>query len=103
MKVLLIKPETIGIFAFTKQVDHEPLEMEYLYTVLSDMGHESIIYDRRHEYMSIRKKLKLENPDIVCITGYITQEPLMKQLTKHIKRYNPSINIRNEGMRTALA
>lgn len=34
MRVLLIKPETVGIFCYTNQVEHEPLEMEYLKTNL---------------------------------------------------------------------
>ena len=36
MKILLIKPETVGIFSFTYLVEHEPLEMEYLYTVFKN-------------------------------------------------------------------
>ena len=29
MKILLIKPETVGIFSYTNLVDHEPLELEF--------------------------------------------------------------------------
>jgi len=89
MKVLLIKPETVGIFAMTGQVDHEPLELEYLYTVIKELGHEAVIYDRRHEYTSLKKKLCSVKPDVVCMTGYITQEPLMKRLTRKIKKLCP--------------
>lgn len=91
MKVLLIKPETVGIFSYTNLVDHEPLELEYLHTVLKNGGHESCIYDRRHDLTPLNRKLKQFLPDAVCITGYITQEKLMIKLTHLIKRFNKNI------------
>lgn len=93
MKILLIKPETVGIFAFTNQVDHEPLELEYLYTLLVSMGHEAVIYDRRHDLTTLAKKLRKVEPDVVCMTGYITQEPLIIKLTHAVKKYNPGIKV----------
>ncbi|MCR5847462.1 MAG: radical SAM protein [Lachnospiraceae bacterium] len=89
MKILLIKPETVGIFSFTYLVDHEPLEMEYLYTVFTKEGHEAVIYDRRYETISLRSKLNKEKPDVVCITGYITQQKLIYRLCEKIKKYRP--------------
>jgi len=91
MRVLLIKPETVGIFAYTNLVEYEPLEMEYLYTVLKNLGHEPYIYDRRHELTPLKSKLKHFAPDVVCITGYITQEKLMIKLTHRIKRFDSRI------------
>ena len=93
MKILLIKPETVGIFSFTYLVDHEPLEMEYLYTAFTMKGHDAVIYDRRYEAISLKKKLNKEKPDVVCITGYITQEKLIKKLCVAIKKYRPSAAI----------
>ena len=93
MKILLIKPETVGIFSFTYLVDHEPLEMEYLYTVFTKDGHEAIIYDRRYEPISLKKKLNKDMPDVVCITGYITQEKLIKKLCVAIKKYRPEAKV----------
>ena len=90
---MLIKPETVGIFAYTYLVDHEPLEMEYLYTVLKNRGHEAYIYDRRHELTPLKSKLKHFAPDVVCITGYITQEKLMIKLARLIKRFNKRITV----------
>ena len=74
MKILLIKPETVGIFSFTNQVEHEPLELEYIYTILKDNNYESYIYDRRYNLTPLKKVLKSYNPSIVCITGYIRQQ-----------------------------
>ncbi len=93
MKILLIKPETVGIFSFTYLVDHEPLEMEYLYTAFTRNGHGAVIYDRRYEAISLKRKLNKEKPDVVCITGYITQEKLIKKLCVAIKKYRPSAAI----------
>ncbi|HPC99732.1 MAG TPA: cobalamin-dependent protein [Acetivibrio sp.] len=93
MRVLLIKPETIGIFAYTNLVDHEPLELEYLYTILKNRGHDAYIYDRRHDMTPLRRKLKTFTPDVVCITGYITQEKLMIKLARLIKRFNSNITV----------
>ncbi|AEV69678.1 B12-binding domain-containing radical SAM protein [Acetivibrio clariflavus] len=93
MKILLIKPETIGIFSYTNLVDHEPLELEYLYTALKNHGHEAFIYDRRHDLTPLKKRLKQFSPEVVCITGYITQEKLMKKLTRLIKRFDSNITV----------
>jgi radical SAM superfamily enzyme YgiQ (UPF0313 family) len=102
MRVLLIKPETVGIFAYTNLVDHEPLELEYLYTVLKNRGHEAYIYDRRHEMTPLMSKLKHFSPDVVCITGYITQEKLMIKLTHRIKRFDPKIIVTIGGSHAEL-
>lgn len=93
MKVLLIKPETVGIFSWTKMVDHEPLELEYLDTVLKKQGHVPVIYDRRFETTALRKKLRQEKPDVVCLTGYITQEKLMLRLIHAVKAFDQTIVI----------
>lgn len=93
MKVLLIKPETVGIFCYTNQVEHEPLEMEYVKSALSLAGHEAYIYDRRYDLTPLRKKLKEDKPNAVCITGYITQQDLMKKITNRIKEIDPSVYV----------
>lgn len=93
MKILLIKPETIGIFSYTNLVEHEPLELEYLYTILKQNKYESYIYDRRHDLTPLKKKLRKINPNIVCITGYITQQALMIKLAHIIKKYDSNIKI----------
>ncbi|MBR4581761.1 MAG: radical SAM protein [Lachnospiraceae bacterium] len=93
MNILLIKPETVGIFSYTFLVEHEPLEMEYLYTVFTAMGHHAVIYDRRYELTSMRKKIREVNPDVICVTGYITQQKLIYRYCEEIKKYRPEIQI----------
>lgn len=89
----MIKPETVGIFCYTNLVEHEPLEMEYVKTVLEQNGYEALIYDRRYEMATLRKKIKSYQPDVICITGYITQQDLMIRYTRMIKKINPKIEI----------
>jgi radical SAM superfamily enzyme YgiQ (UPF0313 family) len=93
VNILLIKPETVGILSYTYLVEHEPLEMEYLYTVFTAMGHHAVIYDRRYELTSMKKKLKEVKPDVVCVTGYITQQKLVIKYCDVIKSYDPEIQI----------
>ncbi len=93
MKILLIKPETVGIFSYTYLVEHEALEMEYLYTLFKQNGHEAVIYDRRYDLTPLKKMLKRVKPDIVCITGYITQQKLMIRYCDIIKKYDAGIKI----------
>ena len=93
MKILLIKPETVGIFSYTNMIEHEPLELEYLYTILKDNNYDSYIYDRRYDLTPLKKKLKQINPQIVIITGYINQQTLMIKFTHIIKKYNQNIKI----------
>jgi len=93
MKILLIKPETVGIFCYTNQVEHEPLEMEYLKALFDSIGYEAEIYDRRYDLTPMIRKLKEYRPDVVCITGYITQQKLMIKYTHIIKKFNPNIQI----------
>lgn len=93
MKILLIRPETLGIFSYTNQIEHEPLELEYIYTVMQQNGHEAKIYDRRFEYTSLRKTLVTYRPDVVCISGYITQQKLMMKLESRIKKFDAGIYV----------
>ena len=93
MNILLIKPETVGIFSYTYLVEHEPLEMEYLYTVFTAMGHHAVIYDRRYELTSMKKKIREVNPDVICVTGYITQQKLVHRYCDVIKAYRSEIQI----------
>ncbi|MBR5419895.1 MAG: radical SAM protein [Lachnospiraceae bacterium] len=93
MRILLIKPETVGVFSYTYLVEHEPLELEYLYTAFRAQGEQPVIYDRRYELCSLKVKLKQVRPEVVCITGYITQQKLMIRLCDEIKEWDPSVRV----------
>lgn len=87
MKVLLARPHPPNKLSFTGILDNEPLELEYLDTILSQNGYETYIYDGIIETVDFEKTLQREMPEIVCITGYITQENTMLQYGKLSKEY----------------
>ncbi|MDF1618207.1 B12-binding domain-containing radical SAM protein [Petrocella sp. FN5] len=91
MKVLLIRPKAPNKLSFTKILDNEPLELEYLHTGLAAAGYVDYIYDGFIEKISIEATIKREEPDIVAIGGYITQENLMKAYCRKAKKINPQI------------
>lgn len=91
MKVLLVRPHAPNKLSFTGVLDNEPLELEYLHTVLAQNGYDDYIFDAMVEYVDFNDILKRETPDIVCITGYITQENLMLKYAKLTKEYNPKV------------
>ncbi|MBP1762897.1 MAG: B12-binding radical protein, partial [Firmicutes bacterium] len=91
MKVLLVRPPAPNKLSFTKILDNEPLELEYLHTVLSNGGHSDYIYDGLIETVSIEDAIRREKPDALAVTGYITQEKLMLAFCMKAKEINSSI------------
>jgi radical SAM superfamily enzyme YgiQ (UPF0313 family) len=79
MKVLLVRPEAPNLLSFTKILDNEPLELEYLHTALAAKGHSDVIFDGLIEKETLKQVIQREKPDVIAITGYITQEKLMKR------------------------
>ncbi|TYQ14877.1 UNVERIFIED_CONTAM: radical SAM superfamily enzyme YgiQ (UPF0313 family) [Acetivibrio alkalicellulosi] len=91
MKVLLIRPHAPNKLNFTKILDNEPLELEYLHTALKAKGIEDYIYDGLIEETTVKDTIIREKPDVVAITGYITQQNLMIKFCSISKEINPSI------------
>ena len=58
MKVLLVRPPAPNKLSFTKVLDNEPLELEYLHTILKNNGHLEYIYDGLVEKDSIATTIK---------------------------------------------
>lgn len=56
------------------------LELEYLHTVLAENGIEDYIYDGLVEKVNIRDTILREKPDVLAVTGFITQEKLYEGL-----------------------
>lgn len=92
MKVLLIRPQAPNALSFTKILDNEPLELEYLHTALAAAGIEDFIYDGLIERHTVKEAICREKPDLVAVTGYITQEKWMIEYCKQAKAMNPAIS-----------
>ena len=91
MKILLVRPGAPNVLSFTNILDSEPLELEYLHTGLKEAGYDDMIYDYICQKKPFRQVLKGYEPDIVAITGYITQENMMKKFCQQVKKYNSQI------------
>ena len=91
MKVLLVRPGAPNTLSFTNILDAEPLELEYLHTGLKEAGYEDMIYDYICQNKPFRLVLKEYSPDVVAITGYITQENMMKKFCMQVKKYKADI------------
>lgn len=91
MIVLLVRPKAPNVFRFSRLVENEPIELEYLMTVLNANGHQATIYDGVFDKRPLKRVIRKLEPDLVAITGYITQENAMKEVAKKVKQVNPGI------------
>ena len=90
LKVLLVRPPAPNILSFTKILDNEPLELEYLATALAAKGHMAFYFDGLIDPNGFERTFKEVQPHVVAITGYITQELLMLDYCKSVKNLAPS-------------
>lgn len=91
LKVLLVRPPAPNLLSFTKILDNEPLELEYLAAALTAHGHSYQIHDGLIHPKGFEAALKAFRPDVVAITGYITQEKLMHEYCRSAKALFPSV------------
>jgi len=91
MKLLLIRPrpekETIGL---QHVMIVEPLELEILGAAIRK-NDSVVIVDMIIEKNTIEHFLSLHKPDVLCVTGYITNVGIIKNICKTTKKFNPSI------------
>ena len=87
--ILLIRPrpspDTIGLQHIMVV---EPLELEIL-AASTSKDDKVVIIDMILEKRSIQYFLHKFNPDIVCVTGYITHIPSIKEICVSAKNFNP--------------
>ena len=92
MNVLLFRPrpdkETIGL---QNVMICEPLELEYVSSNIEALGHKCTIVDMIIEKKDVPYFVKLYEPDVVGITGYISHVNIMKRYAKQAKEVNPGI------------
>lgn len=91
MKILLVRPapdpETIGL---QHVMLVEPMELEIL-AGLAAPGDRPVILDMVLERKPFEYFLNLHQPDVLCVTGYITNVPEMIALCRTAKRILPSV------------
>ncbi len=92
MKILFIRPKpspvTIGL---QHLMIVEPLELEILATLIKEM-HEVRIIDMILENQKVDYFISEFNPDVLCLTGYITHIPEMIEYCKIAKQIDRNIS-----------
>ncbi len=84
--VLLVHPEiSRNKYNFAGIIENEPLELEYIWTVLAQAGYEPHIWDGQVEKVPFVKKLHELDPGAVYICGRTRQENFMKEYAKAAK------------------
>lgn len=91
MKILFVRPRpsdrTIGL---QHVMLVEPLELEVLAALVGPFD-EPVIVDLVLERRDLAHFLGLHRPDLLCVTGYITNVPAMIQSCRLAKRLDPKI------------
>jgi len=91
MKILFVRPRPSGkTIGLQHVMIVEPLELEVLAT-LAGSAHNSVIIDMILEKKPIDYFIRKENPDIFCVTGYITNVPGMIDYCRKAKDINSRI------------
>lgn len=93
MNVLLVRPFINNILTISGFLDTEPLELEYLYTACMQCNVRAQIYDGILETTPFTQVLKQFKPDVVAITGYLTQEKNMQRYAVLTKQYDADIKV----------
>ena len=102
MKVLLVRPILLNFLTMSSSMDCEPLELEYLYTACKNINVDAMIYDGIIEHRKFSNVMKEYKPDVVAMTGYITQENCMKKYASISKRICPSCKVIIGGVHAQL-
>ena len=89
LTVLLIHPEISRTkYNFVGIIENECLELEYIWTILKEKGHNVFLYDGQVEKVSVAQKIKEYNPDIVYVCGRTRQENFMLEYCNTAKQYD---------------
>lgn len=93
-RFLLVHPEISRTkYNFAGVIDNEPLELEYIYTLLEEKGYEPDIWDGQVEKIPLEEKLKSFMPSYVYVCGRTRQENFMKEYCYKAKKICGSMTI----------
>ncbi len=92
MKVMLVRPKpdrrSLGL---TDLMHCEPLDMEYVGTLIKSLNHEVLLVDLQVDKKSLKYYLKKFNPDVVLLTSYLIHVNVVKGYSDIVKEYNNKI------------
>ncbi|WP_051569355.1 B12-binding domain-containing radical SAM protein [Alkaliphilus transvaalensis] len=93
MKVLLVKCHKKTIFSKIEPIITEPLELEYLATILNKDRINYRIYDQLLEGKSFHEVFHEYLPDVLILTGYITAVEVIIAHSRYAKDKNPKVKV----------
>lgn len=92
IKVLLVHPEiSHSKYNFNGVIENEPLELEYIVSVLRQKDIECEIFDVQRESITLEEKIKKYRPNVMYICGRIKQENFMKNHIISAKKFDSKI------------
>lgn len=102
MKVLLVKCHKKTIYSYLEPIVCEPLELEYISTILSEGFIEHMILDNLLDGKNFKKEYVKYVPDILILSGYITAVDTILSYAKYVKEINPAIKVIVGGVHAEL-
>lgn len=101
MKIMLVRPKpdkkSLGL---TDLMHCEPLDMEYVGTLVKSLGHDVLLIDLQVDNKNLNHYLKKYNPHIVMFTSYLMHVNVVKKYSDIVKMYNPNIITAVGGVQT---
>lgn len=92
MKVMLVRPKpdrrSLGL---TDLMHCEPLDMEYVGTLVKSIGHDVLLVDLQVDNKNINYYLKKYQPNIVLFTSYLIHVNVIKKYSDKVKKHNKNI------------
>ncbi|MBR3305833.1 MAG: cobalamin-dependent protein [Lachnospiraceae bacterium] len=92
MKVMLVRPkphkDSLGL---ADLMTCEPIELEYVSTLVKKLGHEVILEDMILEKKPLDRLVREESPRIVMFTAYITHVNVIKHYSDLVKSVDKNI------------
>lgn len=92
MKVMLVRPKphrkSLGL---TDLMHCEPLDMEYVGTLVKSLKHDVLLVDLQVDNRSLNSYLKSYKPDVVLFTSYLLHVNVVKKYSDIVKKYNEKI------------
>ena len=102
MRVLLVRPRRLNAMTLFGGIACEPLELETLLPACRAAGAETAIYDGITESRPFSKVVRGFAPDVVAVTGYLTQEREMRAYARLAKSAAPGCAVVLGGVHAQL-
>ncbi|MBV1756667.1 MAG: cobalamin-dependent protein [Dethiosulfatibacter sp.] len=93
MRILLVKCHKKTIYSYLQPIVCEPLELEYISTVLNEKQIDHTILDYLLDGKNFKEDFERYNPDILMLSGYITAVETILSYSDYAKDRNPKVKI----------